>query len=260
MLDEELGVDPDDLCVRAGDAVARLDHVADRRRRRDGVERACELAPGRVDDPVGEIADVDHLRRRIGGSRCEHASAFREPLGPVREPPGRVPRPDDQPGSRDERIRMPLAHNVLAESLQRAVGLASKLLGFLDELRDRRALVRGRRQVGVDRHRRDERVVADVGECVECRAHDPRHVAARVDHRVEPPAVERAEISVAVAAQLLGVGEELGPRLAAIEHRHFVAVLQCRLDHGAAEELCTAEHEDAHRLEPYALVRSPRRG
>ena len=102
--------------------------------------------------------------------------------------------------------------------------------------------------------------MADIGERVERRAHDSRHVAARVDNRVELPAVERAEISVAVAAQLLGVGEELGPRLAAIEHRHVVAALQRRLDDGAAEELCAAEHEDAHRLEPYALVRSPRRG
>ena len=61
---------------------------------------------------------------------------------------------------------------------------------------------------------------------------------------------QRVEVAVAVAAQLLDVGEELGPRLAAVEQRHVVAARERGVDRVAAEELRAAENEDPHTLEP----------
>ena len=79
-------------------------------------------------------------------------------------------------------------------------------------------------------------------------SHDARHVAARVDDRVERASLERGQVAVAVAAQLLDVREQLGPRLAAVEERHVVAAFERRVDDVAAEELRSAENEDAHTL------------
>ena len=87
-------------------------------------------------------------------------------------------------------------------------------LGIL-ELRERRALVEaGRLQVRVRRDARDEDVVADrVPQQLGGRADDARHVAGRVDDGVPLAALERREVAVAVAAQLLGLREELRVRL-----------------------------------------------
>ena len=139
---------------------------------------------------------------------------------------------------------------VLAERLQLAVGLAP-LLGRLGELCDRRLLGRRRRETRVDGDRRDERVVADVAAARAMRlAHDARHVAARVDDGVEAAPAERVEVAVAVAAQLLDIREELGPRLAAVEERHLVTVVERGVDDMTTEELRPAEHEHAHYAHP----------
>ena len=60
--------------------------------------------------------------------------------------------------------------------------------------------------------------------------------------------VERGEVAVAVAVQLLDVREQLGPRLPAVEERHVVTAFERRVDDVAAEELRSAENEDAHTL------------
>src|SRR5439155_26459277 len=75
-----------------------------------------------------------------------------------------------------------------------------------------------------------------------------RHVTARVDDRVEAAPGERAEIAVAVAAELLDVGEEVGTGLPAVEQRHLVAVLERELDDVPPQELRPSEDEDPHTL------------
>ena len=51
---------------------------------------------------------------------------------------------------------------------------------------------------------------------------------------------------LAVAAELLGLGEELGVRLAAVEEGDVVAAGERRFDGRAAEELRPAEHQELH--------------
>jgi hypothetical protein len=51
---------------------------------------------------------------------------------------------------------------------------------------------------------------------------------------------------LAVAAQLLGLGEQVRVRLAAIEERDLVSSGEGRLDGRAAEELRPAEHQELH--------------
>jgi len=51
---------------------------------------------------------------------------------------------------------------------------------------------------------------------------------------------------LAVAAQLLGLGEQVRVRLAAVEERDLVSAGQGRLDSRAAEELRPAEHQELH--------------
>ena len=79
-------------------------------------------------------------------------------------------------------------------------------------------------------------------------ANHTRHVAGRVDHRVPLTPLERREPAVAVAAQLLDLGKELGVRLATVEERDLVAARERRLDRRAAEELRPAEDEQSHAI------------
>ena len=68
------------------------------------------------------------------------------------------------------------------------------------------------------RDARDERVVLDgVAQLLDRRAHDIGQEAARVDHRVPAPAVERGEILRAIAAEVLDLGVQLGVRAAVEE-------------------------------------------
>ena len=90
--------------------------------------------------------------------------------------------------------------------------------------------------------------MADVAERVDRVLHDARHVAARVDDRVECASFERGQVTVTVTVQLLDVREQLGPGLAAVEERDAVTTFERRVDDVAAEELRSAEHEDAHTL------------
>src|SRR5262249_25510533 len=112
-----------------------------------------------------------------------------------------------------------------------------------------RVLRDGCRVVAVHRDRRHERVVRDVTERVDRRADDPWYVAARVDDRVEAPSGECAEVAVAVADELLGLGKELRAGVAAVEECDLVSARECLRDDVPAEELRAAEDEQLHRLE-----------
>ena len=79
--------------------------LAEGRRPVDRVEGPREPRLGGVDDPRGEVAHVDDLERAAARRRCEHLPALGDALRPVGEAAGRIPRADDQPGPRDERIR-----------------------------------------------------------------------------------------------------------------------------------------------------------
>lgn len=72
-------------------------------------------------------------------------------------------------------------------------------------------------EIRVDRDRRDERVVRHiVGEKLDGLPHDPRNEAGTVNDAIPATAFERAEISIAVAPQLLNLGPPPGfvrPRL-----------------------------------------------
>ena len=73
---------------------------------------------------------------RPGSPGREHLAAARDAHRPVGEPPGRIVRPDDQPGAHvRERAGEDLADDVLAPDLEPAVGLAGHLVGVLDERR-----------------------------------------------------------------------------------------------------------------------------
>ncbi len=64
---------------------------------------------------------------------------------------------------------------------------------------------------------------------------------------------ELVEIAVAVAENVLDLGEELGVGLAAMEERDGVAGLLGEFNGVAAEELGAAEDEKLHRLIPLSV-------
>ena len=72
------------------------------------------------------------------------------------------------------------------------------------------------------------------------------HVAARVDDAVPRPAGERVQAAVAVADEVLRLGEELGVRAAAREDRHLVAARERGRHRVPAEECRSAEDEQPH--------------
>ncbi len=153
---------------------------------------------------------------------------------------------DNEAGADDAgAIGIHVAHDVFAHDLERAVVLVGDLRGV--------RLVGGRQfavdvdagggHVGVDRHRRHERVVPDA--VAQQLGHGPRvggHVPARVDHGVPLPRSEGTEIVVAVDHEPLHAGIQVRVGLATVSHRHVVAPGQRRVDHVAAQEDGSADH------------------
>jgi hypothetical protein len=58
--------------------------------------------------------------------------------------------------------------------------------------------------------------------------------------------VQHVEVAVAVAVQMLGIGEEVGVRLAPREDRDVVPGVERSVDGLASEELRSAEDEQLH--------------
>ena len=67
------------------------------------LKRPPVLRSERSINQLAEVADVDELDRPLGRARDEDFAAAGDPVGPVREAPGRVVRTDDEPGA-DERM------------------------------------------------------------------------------------------------------------------------------------------------------------
>src|SRR4029077_11606232 len=116
LFQEERVVDPGD--VGAGQELFPGDAFAGR------VEDARSFALERLDEPEGEVADVDELDVSLGWSPGEHAAAAGQTMRSVGEPSGRIVGADDQTRPDGERpVPVELLDRALAEGLQRAVVL-----------------------------------------------------------------------------------------------------------------------------------------
>ena len=215
------------------------------------VERAGDPALAELEQPGAEVAHVDELHLAALPPRREHLAAAGDPARPVGEAAGRVVRADDQAGAdAGAAAGEDLGHDLLAERLEAAVAVTLEALvrGVVEADQRRLVLARGLAEVAVDRDARDEGVVPDaVGEQLGRLAHDARQVARGIDHDVPVAALERREVAVAVAAQLLDVGKELRVGLAAVEQRHLVPARERLVDDRATEELRPAEDQHPHR-------------
>ena len=179
------------------------------------------------------------------GSSGEPGASTSPPRGdahrPVGEPVGRVFGPDDQarPHHGDLSGHRRLGR-LLRQGLQGAVGPAVDLLGrrVVDRGHRGRLIGPGLAQVGIDGDRRDVDVVPDVRAQHGRRLlHPARDVGRGVDDRVPLAALEGLQVVlVAVAVELLQVGEQARPGLAAIEQRDLVPPPDRRLDGLRPEE------------------------
>ena len=198
-----------------GDRVAAVEQGADRQRlrRADRVEAPVGAALGHRHHPAGQVAHVDHLRARARIARRQHRAALRDPRRPVGEAVGGIVGPHDQARPHDQRAVAELVlDRLLAERLQRPVA-------GLGDLLDRRVLDGADRPVDlaagaavlvVHGDAGDERVVAARRSEQPRRVGDQtREVAAGVDHGIELAPRQRRQPAVAVAAQVLGIGEQL---------------------------------------------------
>src|SRR5439155_11449526 len=128
------------------------------------------------------------------------------------------------------------------------VVLEQPVSGEVSELFALAVFIRGGAYICVDGDARDVEVVVDsAGQSLGGGADDARDVATGVDDRVPRSAFEGREVPFAIAAELLGLGEELGVRLPAVEEGDLVPARQGRFDCRAAEELRSAEDEELHR-------------
>jgi hypothetical protein len=106
--------------------------------------------------------------------------------------------------------------------------------------------------------------MAHVAESVDGRPDDSGHIPGHVDDGVKAATNERSEVAIAIAAQLLELRKELGPRLAAVEERDIMAARERRSDDVAAEEDRATEDQDVHgfsllflQAEPDPAFRAP---
>ena len=138
-------------------------------------------------------------------------------------------------------------HDLLAESLERAVVPTDVLGAPLGELGELRGLVDDLGERRVHRDARDEDVVLDgVAEQLRARLHDPREVAGRVDDDVPLASREAVEAAVPIAWDPLELGVEIRPGRASVEERELVSPLECRADDRPPEELRAAEQQEPH--------------
>ena len=136
---------------------------------------------------------------------------------------------------------------LFAERLEGAVVGLDVLRAGLGELLDGTLLGHGHRVRRVHRDAGDEDVVADrAGEELRRVAHEPREVPGRVHDGFPFATPERVEPAVTITGDPLDVRVEVRVRRPAVEEGHLVTRVDRRVDHGATEELGTAEQEESH--------------
>src|SRR5262249_54248855 len=127
--------------------------------------------------------------------------------------------------------------------------LAHLLDGLVGERADRARLVHRAAEVGIHRDARDEAIASDSsGEQFGRGAHDPRHVAGRVDRRVPLATGERVQPAVAVADELLDLGIEIRVGVAAVEERPLVPAAEGGVGDRPADELRPAEEQELQEM------------
>ena len=252
LLDEILAVDVREVGFAAGNVATGLRERLPRDAFVNRVEASFGLAFGEVDQPARQVADVDELDGSLARSRDEDFAAACDPVGPVREAPGGVVRADDEPRA-DEcmAVRNRLRDRTFAEHLQSAVVrvvVEQSVDGLVvGELLQWARFVGRLAEVVVDGDARDEEVVAGrVGKRFSRRSDGAWDVAARVEDSIPRAALEGREVVLAVPVELLGLGEELGIRSAAVEEGDLVIPGERGFDGCAAEELRPAENEELH--------------
>src|SRR5215216_3785078 len=201
-------------------------------------------------DPRREISHVDVLHPTVFVVRGQHFAAGGDPARPVRETVRGIVRTRDQTWTD---VQNPARHHLLsgplAQRLEPPVSLPRDLLDRrIRELLYRRLFVGpGRDGIGVYGDARDERVmVHSTGQKPGRRPDGAGHVAAGVDHRVPAPPQKGREIPVAVALDLLYLGEHPWLSEPPVEERRPMTVRERRLDEVAPEESRAAEYQYVH--------------
>src|SRR5919197_1137686 len=95
--DPECVIDPDEVCIAAGDGVATVEHASERKPRPGDVVDAADAALRTTDDPGGGVAGVDELDETIGRAWRKDAATACNAVGPVGKPPAPVVCPDEEP-------------------------------------------------------------------------------------------------------------------------------------------------------------------
>ena len=224
-------VDAGDARVRLRRALARVEHVAERRIvGADGVVGADDALVDAADDEVAEIAHVDELQSIVGRARRQHLAAARDAQRPIDEAIARIAGTDDDagaqagraPGHRSSAARS--ASDLVAAVVSRRLRASSRSPSSASATRRRsrrsdpcRACrPRSSRRRGIGR--RDPRAASAA------RVHRLRHHDPGVDDRV-PLAARAGDRDRCARSPMdrLEVGEERRVGLAAIEQRERVA-------------------------------------
>jgi hypothetical protein len=165
---------------------------------------------------------------------------LRDARRPVREPAGRVPGPRDQAGADNQGSGgEKFLHHPLAYGLERTVVALDILAIGLWKLRDWRRFVSAVTKVGIDRNRRDERVVGRGLDKQFCGGtHDPRHVTRRIKDSIPVTLSQGTKVSVAVTAEFLDSRPKTRVGAATVEQGDGVTASEGRIDKVASEKTC----------------------
>ena len=83
--------------------------------------------------------------------------------------------------------------------------------------------------------------------------HGTWNVAAGIDRGVPATTLQKRQVAVAVATNLLYIGKNVAR--AAIEKREPMPTRQCRCDEVRPEEIRSAEDQDIHSISPMLVLR-----
>ena len=212
------------------------------------VVRPADALGTPVQQPGRQVANVHVLDRQVTRPRCQHLAAPGDPVQPPRQPPDVLPRPEDQPGARQQR---PVTEHPRRGEFP--AGLVRRIVTVVVGVRvrrHRRRLLAGAELDGWRVHRAAGHVHVvrhGVDERRRRVPYRPGRAVPRVHHQVPLAAGERGQpVRRGPVTPQPVYAVRHPPVYAPVEHCHLPVAAYRLGHHGTADKARTAKHQESH--------------